>query len=115
MQLPPPLPSGSIPYMYPSCEQASNVQKVICKQLKSTSQAFGLAKQRDSDHELDSGIAENFRGRKLSWIGEKYDFRRENIRGLLAFAAPKDATPPNFVEKTFMNRHKTAVEPSLRQ
>ena len=29
-------------------------------------------------------IAENFR---------KYDFRGENFRGLLTFAAPKDATP----------------------
>ena len=38
-------------------------------------------------------IAGNFRGRKLSWIGEKYDFRRENFRRLLAFAVPKDATP----------------------
>ena len=51
-------------------------------------------------------IAENFRGRKLSWIGEKYDFQR-----LLAFAAPKDITSPsslNFTEKTFANSHKTA-------
>ena len=35
-------------------------------------------------------IAGNFRGRKLSWIGEKYDFCRENFRGLLACAVPKD-------------------------
>ena len=51
-------------------------------------------------------IAENFRGRKLSWIGEKYDFQR-----LLAFAAPKYITSPpslNFTEKTFANSHKTA-------
>ena len=48
-------------------------------------------------------IAGNFRGRKLSRIGEKYDFR-----GLLAFAMPKDTTPPNFVEKTFTDNHKTA-------
>ena len=38
----------------------------------------------------------------------KYDIRGENFRGLLAFAAPKDATPPNFAEKTFANSHKTA-------
>ena len=38
-------------------------------------------------------IAENFRGRKLSQIGDKYDFRKENFRGLLACAAPKNATP----------------------
>ena len=36
----------------------------------------------------------NFQGRKLSWIGEKYDFCRENVCWLLACAAPKDATPP---------------------
>ena len=53
-------------------------------------------------------IAGNFRGRKLSLIVEKYDFNGENFRGLLAFAAPKDATPPNFVEKTFANNHKAA-------
>ena len=52
-------------------------------------------------------IAENFRGRKLSRISEKYDFRGENFCGLLVSAAPKDATPPNFAEKTFANRHKT--------
>ena len=38
----------------------------------------------------------------------KYDFCGENFCGLLAFAAPKDATPPNFTEKTFANSHKTA-------
>ena len=38
-------------------------------------------------------IAGNFRGRKLSRIGEKYAFRGENFCGLLAFAVPKDATP----------------------
>ena len=52
-------------------------------------------------------IAETFRGRKLSQIGEKYDFRGENLCGLLASAAPKDITSPNFTEKTFANRHKT--------
>ena len=51
-------------------------------------------------------IAENFRGRKLSQIGEKYDFHWENLRRLLAFTMPKDTTPPNFVEKTFANSHK---------
>jgi len=52
-------------------------------------------------------IAENFRGRKLLWIGEKDDFCGENFHRLLAFAVPKDATPQNFVEKTFANSHKT--------
>ena len=53
-------------------------------------------------------IAGNFRGRKLSRIGEKYNFRGENFRGLLAFTMPKDTTLPNFTEKTFANNHKTA-------
>ena len=35
-------------------------------------------------------IAGNFQVRKLSRIGE--NFRGENFRGLLAFAAPKDTT-----------------------
>ena len=38
-------------------------------------------------------IAGNFRGRKLSQIGEKYDFHGENFRGLLAFAALKVPHP----------------------
>ena len=37
-------------------------------------------------------IAGNF-----SQIDGKYNFHREN--GLLAFATPKDATPPNFAKK----------------
>ena len=40
-------------------------------------------------------------------IGEKYNFCGENFRRLLVFAAPKDTTPQNFVEKTFVNSHKT--------
>ena len=46
-------------------------------------------------------IAENFRGRKLSQIGEKYDFRGENLCGLLASAAPKDTTSPKFHGENF--------------
>ena len=38
----------------------------------------------------------------------KPDFRGGNFRRLLAFAVPKDTTPPNFVEKTFTNSHKAA-------
>ena len=45
---------------------------------------------------------------KTSRIGEKYDFRGENFHGLLAFTVPKDATLPNFTEKTVTNSHKTA-------
>ena len=45
--------------------------------------------------------------KKLSRIVEKYDFHGENFHGLLACAAPKDATPQNFAEKTFTNSHKT--------
>ena len=52
-------------------------------------------------------LAENFRGRKVSRIGEKYNFHGENFCGLLTFAVPKDTTPPNFAEKTFANSHKT--------
>ena len=52
-------------------------------------------------------IAGNFQGRKLLQIGKKCDFRKENFRRLLAFATPKDATSPNFVESTFANSHKT--------
>ena len=35
------------------------------------------------------------------------NFCGENFRGLLAFAVPTDAMPPNFTEKTFANSHKT--------
>ena len=52
-------------------------------------------------------VAENFQWRKLSRIGEKYDFRGENFRRLLALATPKDTTPQNFMEKTFKISHKT--------
>ena len=45
-------------------------------------------------------VAGNFRERKRSWIGEKYNFRKDNFCGLLTFAAPKDTTLPNFMEKT---------------
>ena len=47
----------------------------------------------------------NFRGRQLSQIGEKYDFRRENFCRLLTFA--KECHVPNFVEKIFVYCHKT--------
>ena len=53
-------------------------------------------------------IAGNFRGRKLLWIGKKYEFHGKNFHRLLAFAVPKDTSPPNFTEKTFTNSHKTA-------
>ena len=59
-------------------------------------------------------IAVNFRGWKLSRIGEKYDIRGENFRKLLAFAAAaKDATPPNFAEKTFAKCHKNFLPRKL--
>ena len=54
---------------------------------------------------MNYSIAGNFQGRKLSRIG---DFCGENFRGLLACAAPKDTTLPNFAEKTYANSHKTA-------
>ena len=46
--------------------------------------------------------------RKLSQIGEKYDFLRVKFHTLLALAMPKDATSPNFAEKTFANSHKAS-------
>ena len=42
---------------------------------------------------IDNRIAGNFRERKLLRIGEKYDFRGENFRRLLTFAAPKVPHP----------------------
>jgi len=51
-------------------------------------------------------IAENFRGRKLSRIGKKNDFRGENFWGSLLFAVSKDTMPRNFAGKTFANSHK---------
>ena len=51
-------------------------------------------------------IAGNFRGRKLSRISEKDDFGGKNLR-IACLCRSKDATPPNFAEKTFMNNHKT--------
>ena len=53
-------------------------------------------------------IAGNFQGRKLSQTGEKDNFHGENFHRVLACAVPKDTTPPNFAEKTFVNSHKTA-------
>ena len=58
-------------------------------------------------------IVGNSWGRKLSRIGEKYDFHGENFHRLLAFTVPKDATPPNFTEKTFANIHKTEIRESF--
>ena len=43
---------------------------------------------------------------KTLQIGEKYNFCRENFHRLLAFTVPKDATPPNFVDKTLRNSLK---------
>ena len=44
-------------------------------------------------------IAGNFWERKLSQIGEKYDFWGENLRRLLTCDASKETTPTNFVKK----------------
>ena len=51
-----------------------------------------------------------FQGRKLSQIGEKYDFRRENFHGLLAFAMPIGCCAPNFAGETFTYSHKTVPQ-----
>ena len=58
--------------------------------------------------DLTHCIAGNFQERKLLQIGEKDDFWGEKFHKLLACATQKDTTPPNFVEKTFTNSHKTA-------
>ena len=52
-------------------------------------------------------ISGNFQGRKLSWMGRKYNFCRENFRGMLAGATAKRYHTPNFVEKTFAKSYKT--------
>ena len=52
----------------------------------------------------------NYRGRKQTFHklhGEQYNFRGEKFCRLLTFAAPKNATPPNFAQKTFTNSYKT--------
>lgn len=48
----------------------------------------------------------NFRGRKLSRIGGKYDFQEKTFADCLLVLS-KNATSPNFIEKTFTNSHKT--------
>ena len=48
-------------------------------------------------------IAGNF-----SQIDGKYNFHREN--GLLAFATPKDATPPNFAKKQQKKTNQIATK-----
>ena len=54
-------------------------------------------------------IAGNFRGRKLSWIGEKYDFSQERTFSQIArFCQTKGCHYPNFVENFFAYCHKTA-------
>ena len=44
-------------------------------------------------------ITKNFQGRKLSRIGAKYDFRRENFRRLLAWAANRTPCPQSSLRK----------------
>ena len=53
-------------------------------------------------------IAGIFRGRKLSRIGGKMEFRGENFRGLLASTAYCRPSLQTIAEKTFAERHKTA-------
>ena len=45
--------------------------------------------------------------RKLSQLMKNTIFAEKTLHGLLAFATPNDATPQNFVEKTFANSHKS--------
>ena len=73
-----------------AASQSGHLQPSLCPEMK----------ERSKDSLPYSG--------KLSQIGVKYDFHGENFRKLLTFPTPKDATPPNFTEKTFTNSHKTA-------
>ena len=45
--------------------------------------------------------------RYVNYRIQRETFEGENFRRLLTCAVPKDATSPNFVEKTFTNSHKT--------
>ena len=56
---------------------------------------------------LDYCIAENFWGRKLLWIGEKYGFHGETFCRFLTCAAPKDVIPQISRINLFMSSHKT--------
>ena len=56
---------------------------------------------------LDYRIAENFWGRKLLWIGEKYGFHGETFCGFLTCAAPKDVIPQISRVNLSMSSHKT--------
>ena len=58
-------------------------------------------------------IVGNFRGRKLSQIGEKYNFHGETFTDF-SHAVPKNATTLNFAEKTFANSYKFAIVFSLK-
>ena len=57
------------------------------------------ADARYVDHTMIYRIAGNFRGRKHLWIGENYDFCRENFLRLLTFAVPKDAICPQILQR----------------
>ena len=52
---------------------------------------------------------ENFLGRKLSRFGGNRIFVEKTFADCSLVSLPKDATPPNFVEKTFVNSYKTFV------
>ena len=50
----------------------------------------------------------NFRGRKLSQFGRNKIFTENIFADCTLVSLPKDALPPNFVEKTFTNSYKTS-------
>ena len=71
----------------------------------------GHSRTHDTNHEtlthsLDLGSIPN--SGKLSKGKTVANWWKIWLCGLLAFAMPKDATPPNFTEKSFANSPKTA-------
>ena len=74
-----------LPLVYMRSKVATHVVQILYGGLLYIHPSFLGSSKRLSYH-----IVGNFRGRKLSRITEKYDFRGENFRRLLAFASPKE-------------------------
>lgn len=53
-------------------------------------------------------IVGNFRGGKLSRFGGNNIFAEKTFTDCSLVSPPKDATPPNFAEKAFVNSYKTS-------
>ena len=69
---------------------------------------FSMSSEKILQDTSSQIIAGNFQEEKLSRNCANCDFFRENFPRLLTFGTLKDATPPNFMEKTFVKAmHKT--------